>query len=431
MYIEAQLYKNLFEQLNEKIPNSTKNEIKMIILDSLNSFNKQNGFIFKLYQVAKSFLLNNPKYGHIYQNTIFALAKDEMEHQKFNYEYLCKYHKKEKINFAPNMQPPLYGVDNYIKQDGRQQFKTNRNEIIEKYLFKEKEYKCLNTDINQYDIRVISNIFSCGLNICDKSNETFVSKFLKLLIEVYNKNPNDIIHIINTYELSQVEEFFKKCLLSVETYSIALDVLFNDIDFNKFTDDTIEFYLNVLDSMAPHYIDAYDSPKNRQYIQNVVSLMENHINKIHIKKIKNEFSKALILGLNRFDKYNLYRNLSKYKTEYSYQDKMFLNEKFSKYGYLNFSNMLEVVKMLHYDKLLPEILISISTSFTKYIQSDKNINKEIINFIIEIAWSAFVNHEQDIKSDIKLIESFENILSILTKLGNKESAILLDTFRIH
>lgn len=427
--INAPLYETLFNQLNEKIPNSTKNEIKMIILDSLNSFNKQNGLIFEIYQCCKKFLLNNSKYGHIYQNTIFALAKDEMEHQKFNYEYLCKYHKKEKINFTPNMQPPLYGVDNYIKQDGRQQFKTNRNEIIEKYLFKEKEYKCLNTDINQYDIRVISSIFSCGLNICDKSNETFVSKFLKILIEVYAKNPDDNIRIINTYELSHVEEFFKKCLLSKETYSLALKVLFDDIDFNKFTNDTIEFYLDVLASMTWHYFVAYNSPENREHIMNVILSMENYINKISKKEIKNELSKALILG---FSKYNQYGDWSKCKTEYSYQDKMFLNDKFSKYGYLNFYDMLKVIKKLNFGKLLPEILNSISISFEKYIKSNKtNITNEIISFIGEIMWYSFVTHEEEIKNDSELTKSFENILSNMIELNDKASVIILDNFRTH
>lgn len=427
--INAPLYETLFNQLNKKILVSTKNEIKMIILSSLNSLNKNNGLIYEIYHIARKFLLNNPEYGHIYQNTIFALAKDEMEHQKFNYEYLCKYHKKEKINFAPNMQPPLYGVDKYIKQDGRQQFKTNRNEIIEKYLFEEKKYKCLNTDINQYDIRVISNIFSCGLNICDKSNKTFVSKFLKMLIEVYDKNSDDYIRIINTYELSQVEEFFKQCLLNEKTYSIALNVLFDDIDFGKFTRDTINFYLNILASMTAYYFNAYNSPKNREHVQNVIYLMENYINKITNERIKKELSKSLILG---YTMQNVFGDWSKYKTKYRYQDKEFLNKIFSNYGYLNFYDMLKVIKKLQYDKLLPEILNSISTSFEKYIKSNKtNITNEIISFIGEIMWYSFVTHEEEIKNDSELTKSFENILSNMIELNDKASVIILDNFRTH
>ena len=429
VHIKAQLYENLFNQLNEKIPESTKNEIKKIILDSLNSFNKNNGLIFEIYEVAKSFLLNNPKYAHIYQNTIFALAKDEMEHQKFNYEYLCKYHKKEKIDFVPNMQPSLCNVDNYIKQDGRKQFKTKRNNIINNYLYDEAKYRCSNIDVNQCDIRIISHIFSCNLNIGNKSTKTFVSRYLKMLIEIYNKNPDDSIYIISAYETLEVEEFFKQCLLNEKTYSIALNVLFNDIDFKKFTRYTINFYLNILASMTVYYFNAYNSSKNREHVQNVINLMENYINKITNERIKKELSKSLILG---YTMQNEFADWNKCKTEYRYQDKKFLNKIFSNYGYLNFYDMLKVIKKLQYKKLLPEILNSISASFEKYIKLNKiNITKEIISFIREIMWYSFLTYEEEIKNDSELTKSFENILSNMIELGDKASAIILDNFRTH
>lgn len=94
--------------------------------------------------------------------------------------------------------------------------------------------------------------------------------------------------------------------------------------------------------------------------------------------------------------------------------------------------MLKVIKKLQYDKLLPEILKSISISFEKYIKSNKtNITNEIISFIGEIMWYSFDTHEEEIKNDSELTKSFENILSNMIELNDKVSVIILDNFRTH
>ena len=93
--IDANLYECLFEQLNEDISDINKKEIKNIILYLLIDRNNNDGTVYQIFNVAKKFLVNNKKYGEIFLHVIFLLAEDEMNHQKYNYQYLCKYHKKE------------------------------------------------------------------------------------------------------------------------------------------------------------------------------------------------------------------------------------------------------------------------------------------------------------------------------------------------
>ena len=428
--IDANLYQFLFNQLNEKIDEKIKNEIKIIILDLMVNKNTNDGSIYNIFNCARTFINSNEKYRLVYLNTIFLLAEDEMEHQKYNYNYLCKYHKKEKEVFIHNMQPRLSGVDYYIKQDGRTPFKSNKEVIIKKYLIDEQDYDYSNIDMQNLDIKIASHAFSCGLNLQNKSDRLFIDKYLKELLDVFSKTAYNAHDIINYYEILEIENFFKSKLLDKHLYSLTIDILFNNVDFQKFTSETIDFYLNILASLTAFYFNAYDSKDKRAHVENVIRLLEKHINIINVEYVKTELSRALFLGSDRFGDRGDY----KFKTNYDYSDKVFLNEIFSKYGHLHFYDLLVVMYHLQYKELLPEILISLHTSFKKYCASkNKRIDDmgKVIGFINQIMYFAYVNFESEIKADFELISSFEGILYLLIELKDEKSAVLLDEFRIH
>lgn len=428
--IDANLYEFLFNQLNEGIDITIKNELKRIILNLLISENNNSDAKYQISNVAKKFLLSNKKYGTLYLNTIFLLAEDEMNHQKYNYNYLRKYYNNEKKNFIPNMQPRLQGVDQYIKQDGRKQFVSKRDKIIKKYLLEEEDYNYSNMDIKNLDIRIISHAFSCGLDLNKLTDKAFTSSYLKQLIEIYSKNLYRSYDIIG-YEKYEVEKFFQNCLLDKNIYASTLNILFDQVDFCKFTSQTVDFYLNILASMTWYYFNSYARKDHRKHVENVIRLMEKYINDISVEWIKKELTIALFLGFSRFGGN---ADWSKYKTNYEYHDKNFLNEMFSKYGYLHFNDLLNVVCHLQYEKLLPEILISIYNSLKKYIElNNKEANKiENLTYCINrIMYYSFVKFESEIKGDLDLINAFEGILSLLIELKDEQAAVLLDEFRIH
>lgn len=429
--IEANLYQFLFNQLNEVIDETIKKEIKLIILDLLINKNTSDGSIYKIFNCARTFICSEKKYSSLYLNTIFLLAEDEMEHQKYNYRYLCKYHKREKEDFIPNMQPRLNGVDYYIKQDGRKLFKSKKDAIIKKYLIDEQGYDYSNFDIKKLDIKIISHTFSCGLDPQKKSDRLFIDNYLKQLIDIYSKKSYNAHDIISFYEIIEVENYFRSKLLDKNLYSLIIDIIFDNVDFQKFTTETIDFYLNILASLTAFYFDSYDSKEKRVHVEHVIRLLERYINNIQVEYVKTELSRALFLG---FDKFGGRGDWSEFKTNYEYSDKVFLNEMFSKYGHLHFYDLLVVIYHLQYKKLLPEILISLHTSFKKYCESmNRHISdmEKTIGFINQIMYFAYVNFESEIKNDKELISSFEGILCLLIESKDEKSAVLLDEFRIH
>lgn len=144
---------------------------------------------------------------------------------------------------------------------------------------------------------------------------------------------------------------------------------------------------------------------------------------------KSELSKILIMAPSRY----FSSNWLQCEIDYSYNDKMFLNEKFSKYGHLNFDAMMKFIYRLNYQKLLPELLSSINDSI-KIVDKAKYYSRntdEITKLLKIYSCYSFLNYEEKIKSDNDLIVAFENILEYQIGQGSEVSAVLLDEFRIH
>lgn len=128
-------------------------------------------------------------------------------------------------------------------------------------------------------------------------------------------------------------------------------------------------------------------------------------------------------------------DVNKVKAEYSYKDKCFLNVQIEKYGSNHLNDVLYTVYLLNISELLPEILISISSCFTKAIRNSKEqFAKEIIDsqvIVDMIILKSFIFYSDEIKKDEKLINAYEDILLALTEIRNEKAAVLLDEFRIH
>ena len=84
--------------------------------------------------------------------------------------------------------------------------------------------------------------------------------------------------------------------------------------------------------------------------------LEDKVTAVKEEKVKVEFYKSLILSNTR---YGGSGDWSKSPSGYSYHDKQFLNDLFSKYGAFHLKEMLNTIYKLHLDKLLPEILVDI------------------------------------------------------------------------
>ncbi len=112
-----------------------------------------------------------------------------------------------------------------------------------------------------------------------------------------------------------------------------------------------------------------------------------------------------------------------------------MNNQFSKYGMHHVKEIIFTIYMFHIDELLPEILISLYTVFEEARKIDNERYStdvhEMMVYIDQIILDAFMHHNEEIKKDIKLVEAYEGVLSILVQMHNPRAAILLDEFRIH
>ncbi len=112
-----------------------------------------------------------------------------------------------------------------------------------------------------------------------------------------------------------------------------------------------------------------------------------------------------------------------------------MNAQIEKYGSNHLMDVLYTVYLFNISELLPEILISISSCFTKAIRNSKEqFAKEIIDsqvIVDMIILKSFIFYSDEIKKDEKLINAYEDILLALTEIRNEKAAVLLDEFRIH
>lgn len=424
---EPILISKLIEQLYTGISVDTKNKIKLIVLDIVNTHG-DDGIINSIQAEIIKYLQKDIELSNILFNTIIQISADEMEHQKYNAQYIMQ--KDNDFKFIPNKIPRLKGVDIQIKQEKRQEYKSHRKEIIEKYLYSAEELNIVKVDIDNYDLNSLCHIANCGKNFEDNLFCTIIKEIIELIIAIkndkYNEYKNDILDIYQEYEIIRL---FERNLAYIDKgYEKIIDLIFDDIDFSEFKREATEFYLDLLSCFIAIYYDSYNDRNRRAIVERKIKYIEQKVEDIKFEYVKQELSKCLYLSPRRFDRWNP----SEIKTKYEYKDKKFLNEQLCKYGKYDIKNSMRTIYLLKIDELLPEILISLE-EILKFNKEDfeRNFEGDTKIIIDRIITKAFINFSDDIKKDSDLIDAYEKILKILIKLNYEKAGVMLDEFRIH
>lgn len=423
---EPNLIAKLIEQLYSDIPIETKNKLKLIILKIVIT-SDYNGIINNIQSEIIKYLQKDSKLSNIIFNTIVELSKDEMEHQKYNANYIKQ--NNDDFIFVPNRVPKLRGIDIKLKREGIE-YKSQRNKIIKNYLYLEKELNIDEININNYDLKTLCHISNCGKSFNDNLFCKIIKEILKLIIFIKNDDSNEYKnYILDTYQEYEITRLFERELAYKDKdYEKIIDLIFDDMNFAKFKKEAIEFYLDILNCFLALYLDSYSDKNKRVIIERKIKYIESKIEKIEVEYVKQEFSKCLYLSFGRFCKWNP----SKVKTKYDYKDKKFLNEQLSKYGKYNIEDSIRTIYLLKIDELLPEILISVNQILKFNKTTLKNDFEGDIKIIIdEIITKAFINFSDSIKTDYDLIDAYESILKILIEINYEKAGVLLDEFRIH
>lgn len=425
-----------FVQIEKSISRETKNKIKKLMIDCI-LYSGPNGIINNISRLIHNYLLQKPSLSKIFFNTIVKLSEDEMNHQKYNADYALAHQTDvDSVSFIPNMQPKLIGVDYYIKEEGAQLYSDKRDEIIEEYLYNEQTLDLSLFEMSAHDITLMSYALNCIVTIDDATEQQIVKKYILEMIDMYQAMAHTYRHndILNVYQTSETQALLQRELLSGDKHTdIVLGVLFDKIDFSKFNYETIEYYQEVFGELLSFYFDSYNNKDARSKCENIIYKLEEKIVGLTSETVKEELYKCLIFSITRSGGIG---DWSKCPSSYSYQDKQFLNKMFSKYGGYHLSDLIDVVFKLHIKDLLPEVLTSIQSAFKKCIEyygedTFGRIVREKSSLILLIITRAFLDFNEKIKEDAKLIESYEWILSKLRDIGYAEAAVILDEFRIH
>lgn len=422
----------LLNQLENDVAIGIKNKIKKIVLDCL-MYKGQHGVIDEMAKYVKRYLANHETLAQAVFNTIIKLSEDQMEHQKYNANYLKVSKKDKEFIFNPNMQPKLSGIDRYIKDDDGNCYTSREEEIIDRYLLQEESLEIDVFDMSNYDISTICYVANCGLNFTNESFRMVIHEILLCVIDIwkYTKRNYNVHEIFDVYQEHEIIELFQwKMIQTQDDAKMAIDILFEEIDFTKFTTDTIEFYQDIFGNFLCEFFDSYVDSKRRNICKKKILYIEKKVNDIDEEYVRIQLYKSLMLSVTRY----CTGDWSKIKTNYSYVDKQFLNKQFTKYGKYHIKELLRTIYQMHMDELLPEILISIRNSFQN-AKSEVNKFKKSIReqeaIVQLIILKSFITYSDKIKQDQELIEAYEDILEILINLNYEQAAVILDEFRIH
>lgn len=422
----------LLNQLENDVAIGIKNKIKKIVLDCL-MYKGQHGVIDEMAKYVKRYLANHETLAQAVFNTIIKLSEDQMEHQKYNANYLKVSKKDKEFIFNPNMQPKLSGIDRYIKDDDGNCYTSREEEIIDRYLLQEESLEIDVFDMSNYDISTICYVANCGLNFANESFRMVIHEILLCVIDIWqytkrNYNAHEIFDVYQEHEI--IELFQREMIQTQDDAKMAIDILFEEIDFTKFTTDTIEFYQDIFGNFLCEFFDSYVDSKRRNICKKKILYIEKKVNDIDEEHVRIQLYKSLMLSVTRY----CTGDWSKIKTNYSYVDKQFLNKQFTKYGKYHIKELLRTIYQMHMDELLPEILISIRNSFQN-AKSEVNKFKKSIReqeaIVHLIILKSFITYSDKIKQDQELIEAYEDILEILINLNYEQAAVILDEFRIH
>lgn len=421
----------LFHQLESDIDVKIKNKIKKMMLDCI-MYKGYHGVIHEVARYVKEYLATHEPLAQAVFNTIIMLSKDKMDHQKYNADYLKESNEYKDFRFNPNMHN-LFGIDSYIKHNGGECYVGHEEEIIDRYLFQEYSLEIDTFDMNSHEIATMCYAANCGLDFMNQSFRMVIHEILLCMIDIwyYTKKNYDAHKIFDIGQEHQIIELFQREILkNSNNVTTVIDILFENIDFTKFTTDTIDFYQNIFSSFLCEFFDSYIDSKRRNICKNNILYVEKKINDINQECIRIQLYKSVMLSV---PKYHI-GDWSKLKTSYTYIDKQFLNQQFTKYGKYHLEELLITIYKMHMDELLPEILISIRNSFqSKEVDEDK-LKKAIKNqevIIKLIVLKSFITYSDKIKQDQELTEAYENILEMLIKFNYEQAAVILDEFRIH
>ena len=379
----------LLKQLDTGVTGRAREGILLLILSCL-LYDESDGNVRKLAQHIKNYLIQTPAVARMIFNTSVAIAK--------------LYVSRKGMPEAP-------------KEEG-----TDDEEYIRKYLFEGEPLTIESFHPEQYDVEMLCRSMGCGLSLDDPVFSIVVANVLPFAAT--ERCPDG--KRMDVYAQYEMVEFLQRELIHSPSEDAALSLLFEERNFSPYSKEIVDFYLEVLECFLCEFIDSHSDPVKRSQCKQRLLALEKKI--LEIKDAR--FQKALYPALTFSAMRHVGGDWSKIKVGYSYADKQFLNQQFSRYGKYHLKKLLRTIRQMHMDALLPEILPSLRDSLRDAI-AEKYPYQDALDGLRDVTLWAFLTCSDSIKGDQQLTEAYEELLQLLVGLNDPQSAVLLDEFRLH
>lgn len=304
--------------------------------------------------------------------------------------------------------------------------------ILEKYLYSDQIWK-EEIIVDSENISDLCCAVNCGLKLTNDDFYRFVDDLTKYVILNLDSRDNEYRRVISVDAEFDLREFFNRKIIKDNESKLALDILFDNIDFKAVKSNAIKFYFGCVRNLLPLFFDAKNDQNLRRKYERIVRNLEKKILSIQEEWQRNELTKLLFISVEEYHG----RDWNQLEAKYSLRDKMFLNDMWSKYGKYHPSELFFLINQMHISELLPEVLLPVRDTLQSLNSEGEDKLSNIVNssntsvYINEIMSKALVDFNDEIRKDNAIATAYEESLELLNKVRFEGAGVLLDEFRYH
>lgn len=383
----------------------------------------ENGQIGLLRNLITQYLLINPEVARIFFNTIIGCAHDEWNHTVYNQKIMkiCR-RKTYSISAVYGMPKP----DDIVKAYGKEVYVSKKENIIDNYLYKEKSMELSSIKIEELDPGLLFIAMNVGLKLSDSEFLNFAKRVMPVFIKELSKDNRE--SIMNTYyQRLDFKKLFERELGEDNgSYEEAINLLFDNADYQMFSNDTIKAYISIFEHVGALYFDSYKNDGKRMQLRKCLEYAESYIDRIQVPFVKNGLERILIFDFERFGS-----NWNRCTTSYSYNDKLFLCRLWGKYYKGHEQDVVMSMYQMRIDELLPEILPVLSDVVESLAMAGEIVDKTCALILKSIVLKVLLNFPNAVKADQEFHEAYEKILNSLIQCNDESAAVILDEYRTH
>lgn len=412
----------LLAQYSKDIGDECRNRLKKFMLACLVN-SGTNGRISLLRNLITGYLLNNPREARIFFNTIIGCSHEEWNHTIYNQKIMKKCKRKTYSI------PAVYGIpkpDDIVKAYGKKVYVSKKDNIIESYLYKGQCMDLSAIRIDELDPGLLFNAMNVGLKLSDSDFLDFAKKVMPVFIKELSKDNRD--SIMNTYyQRLDFKKLFERELGEDNgSYQEAINLLFNNVDYQIFSNDTIKAYVSIFEHLGALYFDSYENDGKRMQLRKCLECAESFIDRIQVPFVKNGLERILIFDYERFGS-----NWNKFTTHYSYNDKIFLCRLWGKYHKGHENDVVMSMYQMKFDELLPEVLPVLAEVVEALSETGEVSDKNCVLILKSIVLKVLLKFSDAVKADQDYHDAYERVLNALIKCNDESAAVILDEYRTH